>query len=224
MEYNGCTMKPEDWATVQPFTDLFVNFFLIQQGGQSRVVRCPWCTKENPLSSVSGSEESATKWYVASFFFFHLQVHMIIASSCSECGRDFSAAVGSSMGDGGDQYTPSLGLNNTISVEICRFRIRLQSPDEELDSNSEPRLQHERGKLLEETSDYPKAWLPRQSDHPNSPETSFDSHRSLANPELMPHNAPNSEVSIDDVLVSSSSTALLENDDDGSHSIFEEGK
>lgn len=56
----------------------------------------------------------------------------------------------------------------------------------------------------------------------SSPETSFDSHRTLADPERIPHNALNSEVSINDTLVSSSSTALLESDDDGSHSIFEE--
>ena len=37
VEYNGCIMKPDDWAIVKPFTELFENFVLIQQGGQSRV-------------------------------------------------------------------------------------------------------------------------------------------------------------------------------------------
>ncbi len=56
----------------------------------------------------------------------------------------------------------------------------------------------------------------------SSPETSFDSHRTLANPELMPHSALNSEISINDTLVAPSSTDLRESDDDGTQSIFEE--
>jgi len=57
-------MKPEDWATVKPFTDLFVDFIQIQLEGQSQMVKCPWCGRANQLPSVSGANDFTTNWYI----------------------------------------------------------------------------------------------------------------------------------------------------------------
>jgi hypothetical protein len=50
-------------------------------------------------------------------------------------GLDFSTTVGSSTEDDGDRYTLPSGLDRTISVEIRRFRIRLQLGSKDSDEH-----------------------------------------------------------------------------------------
>ena len=59
LEYDGRILQQEDWGAIKPFTDIFVDLFLIQR--DALIITCPWCKSGNSLPS---RECADVMWYV----------------------------------------------------------------------------------------------------------------------------------------------------------------